>query len=382
MGMRDIDVSQSSREFVRSMDELEKEVSIMTQLRHPNIVLLLGVVKENPPAIVVEFCTRGSLFAVLQRSAKPGSPELTWRVRLQMALGAAAGMLYLHGVPVLHRDLKSANLMVASDYRVKVGDFGLSRVQNEIVGSTDGSYSLHSPRWLAPEVLKDGKYSTASDVYSYAIVMWEIQSLKTPFADWNVYQIMSAVDEGERPPVDESFGSVFPHAHSYRALMQRCWDADPLRRPTFEDILTEIGSILQVQHANEVAKKEIAKRVVDGPPLSRSMRKSNSFNERQNGSQQNMREIRRSGSMASATEIKTVDPIRFDLSPAGDDDAVVIETPAGSPEKAVRDGEGKRAESIVVIDAANPNATILRGMRARNSLNGSRSSQHDPITDK
>ena len=77
------------------LDELEKEVGIMARLRHPNIVLLLGVVR-SPPAIVEEYCARGSLFSVLQRHTKPGVPALEWRVRLQMALGAAAGMCYLH----------------------------------------------------------------------------------------------------------------------------------------------------------------------------------------------------------------------------------------------------------------------------------------------
>ena len=72
------------------LDELEKEVGIMARLRHPNIVLLLGAVR-SPPAIVEEFCARGSLFSVLQRHTKPGVPPLEWRVRLQMALGAAAG---------------------------------------------------------------------------------------------------------------------------------------------------------------------------------------------------------------------------------------------------------------------------------------------------
>ena len=114
---------------VEALDELEKEVGIMARLRHPNIVLLLGAVR-SPPAIVEEFCARGSLFSVLQRHTKPGVPPLEWRVRLQMALGAAAGMCYLHNCspPIIHRDLKSPNLMVDRYFRVKVGDFNLSRV--------------------------------------------------------------------------------------------------------------------------------------------------------------------------------------------------------------------------------------------------------------
>jgi len=372
MSMKDIDVSQSSKEFVRSMDELEKEVSIMTQLRHPNIVLLLGVVRSTP-AIVVEFCTRGSLFSVLQRHMKPGAPQLLWKVRLQMALGAAAGMLYLHDVPVLHRDLKSANLMVDRYYRVKVGDFGLSRVHNEIVGSgeRDGSCSLHSPRWMAPEVLKDGKHSKASDVYSYGIILWEIQSLKTPFKELNVYQILSAVDEGERPDANASFGAQYPEANLYRDLMRKAWDQDPKMRPSFEDIVTEVQNLIEMQSAREYAAKTVAKSQT-GLPAVQPLGKSHSFTAKRNSQLELHKPKRMSSSVTETKENKENDidiaPIQLDMSRADDDDTVVIETPAASPERSADRAE----EAPAPIERPGvERQDILRGMRARNSLNGS-----------
>ena len=368
MSMKDIDVSQSSKEFVRSMDELEKEVSIMTQLRHPNIVLLLGVVRSTP-AIVVEFCTRGSLFSVLQRHMKPGAPQLLWKVRLQMALGAAAGMLYLHDVPVLHRDLKSANLMVDRYYRVKVGDFGLSRVHDEIVGSgeRDGSCSLHSPRWMAPEVLKDGKHSKASDVYSYGIVLWEIQSLKTPFKELNVYQILSAVDEGERPDETTSFGPQYPEANLYRDLMRKAWDQDPKMRPTFEDIVTEVQNLIELQSAREYAAKTVAKSQT-GLPAVQPLGKSHSFTVKRN-SQLELRKPKRVSSSVTENKENDMAPIQLDMSRADDDDTVVIETPAASPE---RSAERAVEEVPAPVERTGvERQDILRGMRARNSLNGS-----------
>jgi serine/threonine protein kinase len=373
MSMKDIDVSQSSKEFVRSMDELEKEVSIMTQLRHPNIVLLLGVVRSTP-AIVVEFCTRGSLFSVLQRHMKPGAPQLLWKVRLQMALGAAAGMLYLHDVPVLHRDLKSANLMVDRYYRVKVGDFGLSRVHNEIVGSgeRDGSCSLHSPRWMAPEVLKDGKHSKASDVYSYGIILWEIQSLKTPFKELNVYQILSAVDEGERPDANASFGAQYPEANLYRDLMRKAWDQDPKMRPSFEDIVTEVQNLIEMQSAREYAAKTVAKSQT-GLPAVQPLGKSLSFTAKRNSQLELHKPKRTSSSVTENKENKENDidiaPIQLDMSRADDDDTVVIETPAASPE---RSADRAKEEAPAPIERPGvERQDILRGMRARNSLNGS-----------
>ncbi|EEH56778.1 uncharacterized protein MICPUCDRAFT_7545, partial [Micromonas pusilla CCMP1545] len=188
------------------LDELEREVSIMARLRHPNIVLLLGAVR-SPPAIVEEYCARGSLYSVLQRHCKPGVPPLEWRVRLQMSLGAAAGMCYLHACspPIIHRDLKSPNLMVDRYFRVKVGDFNLSRVA--VASATTGALpggrvaaaaqhsqgGLHSPRWMAPEVLRAASYSTASDVYSFAVVLWELRTMKLPWESLGQWQLMHAV---------------------------------------------------------------------------------------------------------------------------------------------------------------------------------------------
>ena len=102
--------------------------------------------------------------------------------------------------------------MVDRYYRVKVGDFNLSRAHDDIVAGVEHSGALHSPRWMAPEVLTDGRYSKASDVYSFAIVMWEIQSLQTPWKELDVYQIISFVPDGERPSVESAHGEEFVDA--------------------------------------------------------------------------------------------------------------------------------------------------------------------------
>jgi serine/threonine protein kinase len=241
-----------------TLDELEKEVGIMARLRHPNIVLLLGVVR-SPPAIVEEYCARGSLFSVLQRHIKSGVPALEWRVRLQMALGAAAGMCYLHNCspPVIHRDLKSPNLMVDRYFRVKVGDFNLSRVAVAAAGgrgSTSGATSvnpetsqgaLHSPRWMAPEVLRAAKYTKASDVYSFGIVLWEIRTLKIPWASSGQWQVMHAVvEEGRRPDLDVAPNPSFEWIGEYDQLIEDAWTQEPAKRPKFERIITRLQSFI------------------------------------------------------------------------------------------------------------------------------------------
>jgi len=241
---------EESSDLRIAMDELEKEVSIMTNLRHPNIVALFGIMRY-PPAIVEEYCARGSLFSVLQRHAKPGVPALQWRVRLRLALGAACGMCYLHNCapPVIHRDLKSANLMVDASFRVKVGDFNLSRVTaaNRATGnSVSTSVNLHSPRWSAPEVLDTGDYSKASDVYSFGIVLWEILTLELPWAEWSHWQVLHAVIELEERP--EIPAKVSPHFHAidkFTHLMRLCWSQKSVDRPMFETIIQTLQKMIE-----------------------------------------------------------------------------------------------------------------------------------------
>ena len=185
-------------------------------------------------------------------------------MRLQMTLGAAAGMCYLHNCspPIIHRDLKSPNLMVDRYFRVKVGDFNLSRVavasvrDSKGTGGQSAAYStggLHSPRWMAPEVLQNATYSRASDVYSFAVVMWELRSLQVPWAQYGQWQVMTAVvEEGQRPPLDEVPTPSFDHLTIYDELMEDGWSQEPGDRPAFEEIITRLQGLIDV-HAKGVA---------------------------------------------------------------------------------------------------------------------------------
>eukprot|EP00884_Botryococcus_braunii_P012406 jgi/Botrbrau1/21166/Bobra.0061s0059.2 len=116
-----------------TMRRLSKEASVAASLRHPNTVLLMGLCLD-PPCLVTEYCSRGSVLDVLQRAREDQveAAPLTWSRRICMALDAAKGMLYLHSQcpPVLHRDLKSANLMVDKHWNVKVADFNLARLKS------------------------------------------------------------------------------------------------------------------------------------------------------------------------------------------------------------------------------------------------------------
>lgn len=156
------------------LSKLDEEAGLLASLRHPNCVNFLGVV-FSPPAIITEYCTRGSLMGVLHAARRnpAAARELTWPRRLSMALNAALGMLYLHtrSPPIIHRDLKSPNLLLDDSWHVKVSDFNLSRFVEDHLGSRSSSAAATNPRWLPPEVLKGQRATAAGDVFAFGVVM-------------------------------------------------------------------------------------------------------------------------------------------------------------------------------------------------------------------
>jgi serine/threonine protein kinase len=242
-----------------AMAALEKEAGLMAELHHPNVVHFLGISEWPNPAIVTEWCARGSLYDVIDKAKKNTNftQLLHWRRRLAMAMDAAKGMLYLHRHtkgPILHRDLKSPNLLVVNDWSVKVADFNLSKIAQE-QGLTSATASVTcggpvNPRWLAPESLGDEnnhpQFSPASDVFAFGVVMWELMCWSKPWTGYGEWAIGFALRDGKRPeipPADELPGGTFPGLPAYVALMQRCWAQEPADRPDFGQVLEELHNL-------------------------------------------------------------------------------------------------------------------------------------------
>lgn len=220
-----------------ALREFHSEVGIMESLRHPNVVLFLGAV-EAPPrlAIVSEFMPRGSLLRVLRRATTKQLPLLR---RLRMALDAARGVHYLHSCspPIVHHDLKSANLLVDKNWNVKVADFGLSKLKHTAQMSAKSGRG--TPQWMAPEVLRSESSGEKSDVFSFGVILWELATGQVPWEGLNVMQVVGAVGfMGQRLTIpDDVDGDV-------RDLIQRCWLSDPEQRPTFKEIMASIEQII------------------------------------------------------------------------------------------------------------------------------------------
>ncbi|KAL2461732.1 protein tyrosine kinase family protein [Abeliophyllum distichum] len=214
-----------------SLEEFRSEVRIMKKLRHPNIVLFMGAVTRPPNlSIVTEFLPRGSLYRLIHRPHN----QLDERRRLKMALDAARGMNYLHNcTPVIvHRDLKSPNLLVDKNWVVKVGDFGLSKMKDSTFLS---SKSNAGTEWMAPEVLRNEPSDEKCDVYSFGVILWELCTLQQPWGGMNPMQVVGAVGfQHRRLDIPDDMDPVIAD------IIRKCWQTDPRLRPSFAEIMAAL----------------------------------------------------------------------------------------------------------------------------------------------
>ncbi|KAL4458769.1 hypothetical protein ABPG75_013634 [Micractinium tetrahymenae] len=236
-----------------ALRNLQKEALLMSKLRHPNVCLYLGAV-TNPPCLVMEYCAKCSLDHLLRAGLanQQMAKRLTWVCLLSMALDAAKGMLYLHSrnPPIAHRDLKSANLLVDSQWRVKVADFSLSRALE--IGSTAYTVVSTNPRWLAPEVLSGHPGQLPADVWAFGTVLWELCTWRLPFEDLNTFQIIAKVQsQGGAglvvPCAEDLAAGPFSCYPQYLELMKACWCTDAEARPTFAVIKEQLADMLTAE---------------------------------------------------------------------------------------------------------------------------------------
>ncbi|XWS37591.1 hypothetical protein CRYUN_Cryun19dG0057700 [Craigia yunnanensis] len=201
--------------YGESLEEYKSEVLIMKKLRHPNVVLFMGAVTRPPNlSIVTEFLHRGSLYRLIHRP----NNQLDERRRLRMALDAARGMNYLHNcTPVIvHRDLKSPNLLVDKNWVVKVCDFGLSRMKHSTYLSSRSTAG--TAEWMAPEVLRNEPSDEKCDVYSFGVILWELSTLQQPWGGMNPMQVVGAVGfQHRRLDIPDDMDPVIAE------IIRKCW---------------------------------------------------------------------------------------------------------------------------------------------------------------
>ncbi|XP_036203086.1 ephrin type-A receptor 2 isoform X2 [Myotis myotis] len=214
------------------------EASIMGQFSHHNIIRLEGVVsKYKPMMIITEYMENGALDKFLRE--KDG--EFCVLQLVGMLRGIAAGMKYLANMNYVHRDLAARNILVNSNLVCKVSDFGLSRVLEDDPEATYTTSGGKIPiRWTAPEAISYRKFTSASDVWSYGIVMWEVMTYgERPYWELSNHEVMKAINDGFRLPTPMECPSAI-----YQLMMQ-CWQQERARRPKFADIVSILDKLIR-----------------------------------------------------------------------------------------------------------------------------------------
>ncbi|KAG0223729.1 copper transport protein ctr1 [Actinomortierella wolfii] len=208
---------------------VKKEIEILQQLRQRYIIQYLETVDHNGHLyILMDLAEKGSLAGAIARG------EVTdWETKNRIAHEVARGLEYIHRYDILHRDLKTANVLLTRFMEVKLCDFGLAKVKTlSASASTDGFKG--TLRWAAPETLElRPNYSTKSDVYALGMVMWAMVANKPePFSDQHDNMVIAAhIKNGRREEIPDDTPS------EYRMWIERCWHQDPLQRPRASEVI-------------------------------------------------------------------------------------------------------------------------------------------------
>ncbi|KHN30896.1 Serine/threonine-protein kinase HT1 [Glycine soja] len=227
-----------------------QEVAVWHKLEHPNVTKFIGAtmgsselqiqtdnglisMPSNICCVVVEYLAGGTLKSFLIKNRRR---KLAFKVVIQLALDLARGLSYLHSQKVVHRDVKTENMLLDKTRTVKIADFGVARVEasnpNDMTGET-GTLG-----YMAPEVLNGNPYNRKCDVYSFGICLWEIYCCDMPYPDLSFSEITSAVvRQNLRPEIPRCCPS------SLANVMKRCWDANPDKRPEMDEVVAMIEAI-------------------------------------------------------------------------------------------------------------------------------------------
>ncbi|XP_046630882.1 tyrosine-protein kinase ABL1-like isoform X4 [Daphnia pulicaria] len=237
------------KEDTMALKDFLEEAAIMKEMKHPNLVQLLGVCTREPPFyIVTEFMSRGNLLDYLRRANRE---EIDAIVLLYMATQVAAAMSYLESRNFIHRDLAARNCLVGENHLVKVADFGLARLMR------DDTYTAHAGakfpiKWTAPEGLAYNKFSTKSDVWAFGILLWEIATYgMSPYPGIDLTDVYHTLETGYRmecPP------GCPPRVYD---LMQQCWHWSANDRPTFQEIHHGLENMFQESSINEEVERQL-----------------------------------------------------------------------------------------------------------------------------
>lgn len=242
--------------------EFHAEVMVLGRLHHRNLVNLVGYCAEKGQRMLVYvYMTNGSLASHLYRE---DLEALSWDLRVYIALDVARGLEYLHDgaiPPVIHRDIKSSNILLDQSMRARVADFGLSREEmvNKHVGNIQGTFG-----YLDPEYISTGQFTKKSDVYSYGLLLFELIASRTPRQGLMEYVELAAINSegkvGWEEIVDSRLDGNFDvqELNEVAALAYKCTNRIPRKRPSMRDIVLVLSRICMLKHAVKHHKKSFS----------------------------------------------------------------------------------------------------------------------------
>uniref|UniRef100_A0A7N6FA38 Mitogen-activated protein kinase kinase kinase n=1 Tax=Anabas testudineus TaxID=64144 RepID=A0A7N6FA38_ANATE len=206
----------------------ETDIKHLRKLKHPNIITFKGICTQAPCyCIIMEYCAQGQLYEVLRAGRK-----ITPSLLMDWAMGIAGGMNYLHLHKIIHRDLKSPNMLITYDDAVKISDFGTSKELSD--KSTKMSFA-GTVAWMAPEVIRNEPVSEKVDIWSFGVVLWEMLTGEVPYKDVDSSAIIWGVGNNSlQLPVPDSC------PESFKLLLRQCWNCKPRNRPSFRQILLHL----------------------------------------------------------------------------------------------------------------------------------------------
>jgi len=216
------------------LKETKHEINVLKQLRHENIVQFVGVsTNAKHLCIITELCENGDLFDYMRKVSRP-----TFTQQIMFMHDIALGITYLHTrrPSIIHRDLKSMNILISSDLRAKINDFGLARIRPK------ANASMHTqcgtPNWQAPEFwTPNPSYTEKVDVYAAALIFWEIMTWGEagyPYQNFSEHQLYVAVrDHNIRPMID----NLKNYPITLLSLIQHMWQKDPRARPSMSHVV-------------------------------------------------------------------------------------------------------------------------------------------------
>ena len=242
VAIKELNVSGVSK---RILEEFKKEALIMFQLgsQCPQLVRLFGVCFEHPYRMVMELL-KCSLYDILHDNI-----PLDWSQKEAIAKDIAIGLEFLHDNEVIHRDIKSLNVLLTDALSAKLADYGLARLKQHSTISCSAKNAVGTLPWMAPELLsgeEDIPYSFASDVYSYGLVLWEIATHKIPFEQASSGVLIARIINGKSEPIPEATPLYFSH------LINRCRNKLPYERPSIAIIIQSFSSCVEISSKTAV----------------------------------------------------------------------------------------------------------------------------------